>query len=421
MLAHDIFGADRHRRAGRLSCWSRIRIAVTGFFLLATGCSSTGGADRAIKARQPCSSDVGSGMVLPEVRTAKATVPGRPFAVVTTSDGAWSFVSLGRSIGVFSNDSFVPRLVGQVPVPGQALGQALTSDGQYLIVADQGGVDVIDVAGATRGDSNSVVGVLRPPTDQIDGGAIEVALSRDDGYVFVTREKVNDLAVFNLRKARLEGYGPSAFVGSVPLGASPVGVARSPDGRFLYATSQAGGGPSTGRGGGSPVTRAPDEGTLSVIDVAKAVSDPAKSVVSTVVAGCNPVRVISSADGKTLWVTARASNALLGFSAAKARSDPHHALVARVQVGPAPVGVVLVRNGTRLIVANSNRFSATGSSANLIVVDTEAALRGREAVLGAIPTGTFPREFAVSSDGKVLFVTNYASAELQAVDVTTIP
>ena len=397
-----------------------IRLAAS-CLLAALGSSSTGGADRAIKAGHPCSSDVGSGRILTEVRTAKATVPGRPFAVVTTSDGAWSFVSLGPSIGVFSNDSFVPRLVGQVPVPGQALGQVLTSDGKYLIVADQSGVDVIDVAGATRGDPNSMVGVLWPPSGETDGGAIEVALSRDDRYVFVTRERVNDLAVFDLRKARFEGYRPSTFVGSVPLGTSPVGIARSPDGRFIYATSQAGGAPDAGRGPGPPVTYAPDQGTLPVIEVTKAVSEPTKAVVSTVLAGCNPVRVISSVDGKTLWVTARASNALLGFSAARARRDPQHALVARVQVGHAPVGAVLVRDGTRLIVANSNRFSVQGLSADLSVVDTAAALRRRDAVLGVIPSGTFPRELAVPSDGKVVLVTNYASAELQAVDAATIP
>lgn len=396
-------------------------IWLVGCLVLAsTGCSS-GGVDTGVATADPCGSEVGPETVLAGVRTAKASVPGHPFDVVTTPDGAWAFVSLGTSIGVFSNDAFVPRMTGEVPVPGQALGEVLTNDGRQLIVADQDGVDVIDVAAATRSDPASLVGILRPPGGATGGGAIEVAVSRDDRHVFVTRENADDLAVFDLGQARLRGYDPSTFVGSVPLGRSPVGVAFSPDGRFLYATSQAGVAPSTASGGRQPVARSRDEGSVAVIDVGKAVSDPAKAVVSSVLAGCNPVRVVASADGKTLWVAARASNAVLAFAAAKARTDPRHALLTRVPVGQAPVGMVLLRHDSRLVVANSNRFATPGASPSLMVVDAAAALMGREAVLGTIPSGAFPRQLVVGSDGTVLLATNYASAELQAVDVMTIP
>lgn len=93
-----------------------------------------------------------------------------------------------------------------------ALGEALTNDGRYLVVADQSGVDVIDVGAATRGDPSPIVGILRPPAGGTGDGAIEVAVFRDDRYVFVTRENDNDLAVFDLGKARLQS-SPSAFVG----------------------------------------------------------------------------------------------------------------------------------------------------------------------------------------------------------------
>jgi hypothetical protein len=44
------------------------------------------------------------------------------------------------------------------------------------------------------------------------------------------------------------------------------------------------------------------------------------------------VRVITSADGRVVWVTARGSNALLGFAADRLRTDPARALLAGVQV-----------------------------------------------------------------------------------------
>jgi hypothetical protein len=50
-------------------------------------------------------------------------------------------------------------------------------------------------------------------------------------------------------------------------------------------------------------------GTLTVINLRRADIDPAGSVVSTVVAGCGPVRVSTSADGRVVWVTARVSDA----------------------------------------------------------------------------------------------------------------
>jgi DNA-binding beta-propeller fold protein YncE len=209
----------------------------------------------------------------------------------------------------------------------------------------------------------------------------------------------------------LSGVG-TAMV-SVP--ASPFGVAVTADGRWafvawLYATSEA-----------TPRTMRSNQGTLTVMNLARAETDPAGSVVATVPAGCNPVRVITSADGREVWVTARASDDLLCFSAAELRSDPARALVAIVRVGEAPVGLMLVRNGSLVVVADSNRFGAPGASSDLSVVNVAAALAGRPAVVGHIPAGQFPREMALEPDGQRLLVTNFGSGQLEAVSIPSIP
>ena len=128
-----------------------------------------------------------------------------------------------------------------------------------------------------------------------------------------------------------------------------VGLALSPDGQWLYATSELARGARLARNA---------QGSLAVISVRRAATDPARSVVSTVAAGCQPVRVITSADGAVAWVTARGSDALLGFSTALLRSHPARSLVARAGVGEAPVGLALVDNGRQIVVADSNRFQA---------------------------------------------------------------
>ncbi len=315
----------------------------------------------------------------------------------------WSFFSVDSTISA-SHGSFVPVLNRQTSVPAQPLGLALSHNGRYLLGADGSGAVVINVSNLEEMNGlNAVVGTL---TSSGGEGAIEVVVSPDDRYAFVTLEDNHDMAVFDLGKALAHGFGPQDFVGTVPLGEAPVGMAVSPDGHWIYATSE-----------GTLGLRGPGEGTLSVINLTKAETDPNHAVAATVIAGCSPVRVIVAQNGQTVWVTARASDTLLGFSSSALIANPNHALVASVQVGEAPVGLAMTRNDTRIVVADSARFG--GATADLAVVDAAAALAGRPALLGTIPAGRFPREMAVH--GNTLLVTNYGSGQLEAVDIHTLP
>jgi hypothetical protein len=139
-------------------------------------------------------------------------------------------------------------------------------------------------------------------------------------------------------------------------------------------------------------------------------------------AGFQPVRVITSADGTQVWVTARASDDLLCFSAARLVSAPADALVAVVRVGEEPVGLMAVRGGSLIVVADSNRFGASGAASDLDVVSVADAMAGRPAVLGHIAAGRFPREMAVPpGGGGTLLVTNFQSSQLEAVNVASLP
>lgn len=257
----------------------------------------------------------------------------------------------------------------------------------------------------------AVLGTLSAPGGA--AGAIEVATSPDGRFAFVTLEDARQAAVFDLSAALARGFGRADFVGDIPLGLAPVGMAVSPDGRWLYGTSEIG--VPAGSGG---LTRTP--GTLTVIDLQRAETDPAASVVATVAAGCQPVRVTTSPDGSQVWVTARASDDLLCFSAARLAADPARVLVAAVRVGEAPVGLTAVRGGRLIVVADSNRFAAGGASSDLDVVNVADALTGRPAVVGHVRAGGFPREMALLPDGTLL-VTNFGSGQLEAVQVASIP
>jgi DNA-binding beta-propeller fold protein YncE len=270
---------------------------------------------------------------------------------------------------------------------------------------------VINVALAEQGSPNAVVGTLKSS----GLGAIQVAFSPDGKFAFVTLEDSEEAAVYNLAKALKQGFGSSDFVGDIPLGPLPVGMVVSPDGSTLYATSE-GSDPCLTGG-----TTCPSGGTLSVINLPEAETDPADSVVNTVGAGCGTVRVITSADGSQVWVTARESDAVLLFSAAALQSNPQNALTYWFRVGEAPVDLTLVNGGTRLLVANSNRFNVQGQQADVGVVKVAAAASAQSPVLGTIGSGLFPREFAVEANGTTALLDNYGSGQVESIDLSSLP
>ena len=278
-----------------------------------------------------------------------------------------------------------------------------------------------------------------PPTAHVQaGGAIETASSADGRYVFVSLEYGSPggmIAVYRIGSTSAPRFGPAEYVGAITLGSAVVGSALSPDGRYLYVTSEVGRqslqaqrAPAThskppgtlaqvigSRFGGSVPA-----GTLSVISVASAERDPADAVLATIPAQAQPVRVTVSPNGSVVWVTARASNQLLAFSAAKLLRDPARAMLADVRVGTAPVGVALFDNGNRAVVADSNRFNGPGAHAAITIVNTRAALAHEPAVIANLRSGLFPREVAVERNDSVLLVSDFASDQLEAVDVSRL-
>jgi hypothetical protein len=357
-----------------------------------------------------CSSAVGKGPILSTVHTAMKKVPGAPFGIAATHDGRWDLIAIGPYVGVIKNTPAGQVVIRRIKLPAgsSSRGEALTHGGRYLLVANLGaGADVLNVSKAIHGKPGAVIGSLSGGSP-LKGG-FEIAITRDSRFAFVTLASSAKIAVFNLHRALTRGFGPSDFVGTIPVGFHPVGIAMSPDGRWLYATNE-------------HAARGVNHGTLSVISVPKAESGPAKAVVSTVNAGCEPVRVIASKDGKTVWVSARASDALVGFSAARLVSDPRHALIASIRVGVAPIGLALVKCDSLVVVADSNRFHVGGRSTDLAVVDVRHVLAGRPArLLGYLPAGQIPREMTTVPSAHLLLVDNYGSGQIESVDLTGLP
>jgi DNA-binding beta-propeller fold protein YncE len=385
----------------------------------ATGSSASSPGTRSpVGATVACSTAIAPAPVLGHVETRFASGLLTPFGVAFGPDSNDVFVdslinpssshagapltrdASGISEYSVSRSGLVSQRVGSF-ADQSLLGMAISPNGRDLVAASGSGASVFSVPRIEQSSS--------PPSSWLLGsfssrgqGAIEVVVSPDGHDVFVSLEDSNQLAVFNLQKAESDGFGSSDLVGYVPMGLAPVGMAISPNGRFLYATSEV-------------ATESGTQGTLTTIDLRQAEAQPSRSVVSTVWAGCSPVRVVATSS--SVYVTARESDELLEFSATDLAAQPAAALIGRVHVGEAPVGLALAHHGT-VVIADSNRFGANGATSNLAVV---AAAKTSLRLVGYVPAGDFPRDMALSTNGTTIVISNYGSGQVEEVDVDSLP
>ena len=292
----------------------------------------------AARAARPCSTGA----------SYSVAVPGAPMSVVPLPDERTAFVSLNATnprqqngIAVLACVAGRFRVRRVIALESQPTFMGLTHDATTLIVPDDSFIAFIDVRRAVSGRRDAVLGYIEDiPGD--DGGAIYAAVSADDRYAFVSEEQSGKLTVIDLRKLRSSRYSRTAIVAEFLIGNAPVALVPSRDGKYLFVTVQRAlkryDYPKTCKPERPSQADAPDEspGSVVTIDVAKAAHDPSHAIVSNIVAGCHPVRAALTPDGRTLWVTARKSNAVLAFSTAKLIAGDDRAKIAEVAVGTAP-------------------------------------------------------------------------------------
>jgi DNA-binding beta-propeller fold protein YncE len=357
-------------------------------------------------------------------------LPGHPFQALPTLDGCWIFLSLTQSprssdagIAVLQRNDGKIALRRVVETGPGSTSMAVTHDGKLLIVAHDDGALFFDVARLISGNGIASLGKI---SDGPGSGSINVAVSADDRYLLVSDERAERITVIDLAKARAEGFNTSGIIGAIPTGIAPIALVFAGDERYLLTTAEVADrswnwpGVCTPEGRPSQDT-APlrPEGAIVVVDFARAKTNPVNSVLAKVPAGCSPVRLALSPAGDRTYVTARNSNALLGFDTAKLLSGGDGARIASVPVGSSPVGVIVVENGAKIIVTNSNRFAGNENDRQtLTVIDSGKISTGAGAVIGSIPAGAFPRELHSTQDGRTLLLTNFNSNTLEVIDLS---
>jgi DNA-binding beta-propeller fold protein YncE len=381
------------------------------------GGGDNGGHHGALPALKPpgCVTTIASAT---KVHSASQFVPtvagsGSPFGIQLSKDGHALFVVTDHFLDVYqiAGDGTLTGGQWSYPIPsrpGVATNAVLTPDGADLLIASSNGIDIFSTANAEARSPTAYVGTLTVPGIRHYGRAIDVAVTPDGKWAFVSLGFADEVGVFDLGTAlRTNNFTKTNYVGSLSIGANPVGLTVSHDGSTLYATAWI----TT-----NPIVR----GVLSVIDVAKATnrSQMKSAVVSKVTTGCMPARIAVSRDDKTVWVTTEASNYVLGYSASMLRTSPGKALIAKVQVGQNPIAIALL-GGSRILVADSG---SSGRRPNdVAIIDPSDALARKAALLGVIPAHNDPHEIAVNRAGTIAYVTNRISNEIQVVNLSKIP
>ena len=176
----------------------------------------------------------------------------------------------------------------------------------------------------------------------------------------------------------------NTVVATVTVGAQPVTVAVTPDGKRVYVTTIS--------------SNLSNPGAVLMIDTAT------NTVVATVTVGAVPIGVAITPDGKHAYVANSASTTV---SVIDTTTTPP-SVEATVPVGTSPNSVAVTPDGKHTYVTNTNDDTVS-------VIDTTS-----NTVVGTpIPVGLLPFGVAVTPDGKSVYVTNLGDNTVSVIATAT--
>lgn len=273
--------------------------------------------------------------------TANITLPGYQVLQVATSPDGKTVYALSRNAS-YLLDSSLPGTVSvidtatntvtaTIPVGNTPNTFALSPDGTtlyvgYLISVNSTGTKygfggVIDVIDTT---TKTVAGSF--PISSADAiGTVAMRFSEDGSFAYL---------VLSSGQVQVFDTATRSSTAAITVGASPYGVAFSPDGSRAYV-------PSVG------------SGTVSVIDTAR------KAVIGTVDLDGSPIAVAVSPDGNMVYVSDYSGGSVAVIDAST------NAVITRVPVGTQPARMAVTSDGRHIYVPNAGSNTVSLLTMNL--------------------------------------------------------
>ena len=234
----------KHQRANRKGLYSRITMRNLSFtlrryrflFVVLLALESGVGQDTStLASNSDCNAPAHDAI-------SYVSMPGRPFGIAVSRNGCWVFVAvMGDKSSEGSKVALLHRSEGKTKVEktfslnGRATDIVLTHDEKLLIVAGDEDVAFLDSQRMLTGKGDPVLGYLAESDAK---GSINVNVTRDDKFLFVSDEGSASIRVIDLEKVRSTKFSSKAVIGRIPVGLAPIALVFSPDEKLLYSTSE---------------------------------------------------------------------------------------------------------------------------------------------------------------------------------------
>jgi DNA-binding beta-propeller fold protein YncE len=336
-------------------------------------------------------------------------IPQYAMATVIGGDaGRYVYVSHQTGTSVTVIDTRNNNAVSELDMGERAPRLWVSPDGKLVYVGVQTGIAVIDTATNTRTSTHFTV----------DSGAWDVAFNANGSRLYVVSRTGGTSSAPNRPPngsvAEFDTYTGNQVGDSISVGFSPVSLAVTPNGRYVYVANNL---PADYVLTGLNEPRPP--GTVSVIDL----QAPTPSVVATIPVGYGPVNLVVSPDGHRVYVvnsfnTGDLSAGLPSGGTVSVIDADHNTVVGEPLPTGLPMfgifsgglkGIVVSSDSRRLYVFNvidNPRAPLTEGTptSSLLAFDTSST--GTPTLLGSIPVGYQPSSLILSPNGTRVYVTS---------------
>lgn len=276
-------------------------------------------------------------------------------------------------------DTSTAQVVATIPLGKRPRGVRSSPDGSFLYVALSGspmappGVDEKTLPPPDRkADGIGVVDIRAGKLLRVIPGGSDpeqLAVSRDGKWIFVANEDAAQTSVIDVEDGSL--------VAAIPVGGEPEGVDLRPDGKVVYVTAE-------------------NDNAVYVIDATT------PKVVARIAVGPRPRSTGFLPDSSRAYVSAENGSSISVIDAMK------HQVIKTIQLTGEmvrPMGVVSSGDGKTI-------FVTTGRGKSVVMIDAAT-----NEPIGVVEVGERPWGIAATADGKTVFTANGPSNDVSFVDV----
>ncbi len=270
-----------------------------------------------------------------------------------------AYVSNYLSENVSVIDLATTKVKATISIGEYATGVALTPDGKFAYVGDEGGtLSIIDTK------TNEIQKKIK-----VSDGIMAIAVSPDEKSAYVTNNHANTVSVIDLKT------GDAST--TIPVDRDPRGIAIAPDGKCIYVTNYG-------------------SNSVSVIDAET-------RAVSTIIVEKDPIGVAITPDGKLAYVANSGSKSISIIDVTK------RSLYKTIPItAAAPISIVIQSDG-KFAFIGAGCFN-TGFVAVMDLTTDE--------ISDLIEVGDGPLVLAFTPDDQYVYAASFVNAQVSVIDNT---